>query len=75
MILLAETKREAPLAPPGDDGDEDREDEQPTVVVLADKGLSEEDYQQFRRKQQEESGYPSDVPALFIKERERDFIG
>ena len=57
-MLLPETKREAPLAPPGDDGDEDREDEQPTVVVLEGEGLSEEDYQQFRRKQQEESGYP-----------------
>lgn len=55
---ILDSKREVPK-PPTDDGSEvEREDEQPTVVVLKGDDISEEEYQQYReRMKQSETLY------------------
>ena len=47
---MVDAKKEVPK-PPTDDGSEvEREDEQPTVVVLREGDIGEEEFQKFRQK-------------------------
>lgn len=50
VCLFVEAKREVPVRPEKDGDEVDRDDEHPTVVVLREGDVGQEEYEQLRKQ-------------------------